>query len=251
MRRYYQIVFWAVTFIVLTLSFGRSYGGYAQSFYFVSFLFPVILGTSILFNAFLVPRFLLERKYGKFLLYSFYALVFSVYLEILVLTLSLVVLANYRYERLNPKTTDILWLTMVMYLLVFLNTILLLLQEYFRGQERNRALEQEQEKLQKKVLTVKSERKSIQIPIESILYVESVGNYVRIHRAGGSPVFTKEKISTLQEHLPVSFLRIHRSIVVNRDHITAFTREVVSLRDLELPISRKYKEATLNRLDSR
>jgi len=251
MRRYFQVAFWVLAFVVLTFSFGRSYGGYAQSFFFVTFLFPVILGTSLLFNAFLVPRFLLKRKYLKFLLYSAYALVFSVYLEILALTLSLVILANYQYERLNPRTTDIIWLTMVMYLLVFMNTILLLLQEYFTAQEQNRALEMEQEKHRPGILTVISGRKHIQIPYGSILYTESVGNYVRIHRAGGKPVVTRERISSLEENLPGHFIRIHRSILVNRDHITAFTHEAVNLEDLELPISRKYKQAAQDRLNSR
>jgi two-component system, LytTR family, response regulator LytT len=251
MRRYFQVTFWVVAFVVLTFSFGRSYGGYAQSLFFVTFLFPVILGTSLLFNAFLVPRFLLKKKYFKFLLYSAYALVFSVYLEILALTLSLVILANYQYERLNPRTTDILWLTMVMYLLVFMNTILLLLQQYFTAQEQNRALETEQEKQRYGILTVISGRKHIQIPFESILFAESLGNYVRIHQAGGKSVMTRERISSLEGNLPGNFIRIHRSIVVNVDYITAFTHEAVNLEDLELPISRKYKQAAQDRLNSR
>ena len=249
MRKYYQITFWTVTFVILTLSFGQSYGGYAQSFFFVTFLFPIILGTSVFFNSFLVPKYLLNRKFFKFIQYSLYTLIFSVYLEILVLTLSLVVFANYRYDQLNPKTTDIVFLSVIMYFFVFGNTILLLLQKYFQGQERNRALESEQDKQKKGHLIVKSERKNINVEFRTIMYIESVGNYVKINPDEGKPFMTKEKISSIEEKLPNNFIRIHRSIIVNADQITAFNREWVNINDLELPISRKYKEIALNRLE--
>jgi len=250
MRKYYQIAFWITMFGVLTLSFGRSYGGYTQSFYFVTFLFPVILGTSVFFNSFLIPKYLLRKRYFRFIQYSIYTLIFSVYFEILVLTLSLVVFANYRYDQMNPKTTDILFLTVIMYFLVMLNTIVLLLQEYFRGQDKATALEAEKDKMNIGHLTVKSERKNIHIDYRKIVYIESVGNYVRINQDSGKPIMTRERISAIDERLPNSFLRIHRSIVVNVNRITSFSREGVKINDLELPVSRKYKEAVLNRLNA-
>jgi hypothetical protein len=243
MTRIFHIVFWFATFIVLTILLGPSYGGYAQSFYFVSFLFPVILGTSVMFNSFLVPKYLLQKKYVKFALNSLYTIIFSVYLEILVMTLALVVFANYQYEQMNPKTTDILLLTVVMYLLVLTNTIMLLLQEYFKGQNTNTKLKSEQERMRKGLLIVKSDRKNISLDYKTIVFIESVGNYVKIHSTSGTPIMTKERISAIEERLPNSFVRIHRSIVVNMDHVTSFNRELVQLQDLELPISRKYKEA--------
>lgn len=250
MGKYFQAAFWIIIFIALSLAFGRSYGGYAQSFYFVSFLFPVILGTSVFFNSYLVPKYLLRKKYFRFFQYSLYTLVFSVYFEILVLTLSLAVFANYRYDQLNPKTTDLVFLTMIMYFLVFVNTILLLLQEYFRGQDKNREMEKEQERLKRGCLIITSERKHVSIPYGTLVYMESVGNYVKIHLASGKPLMTKERISILEEELPGSFLRIHRSILVNREWVSSFNRESVYIHDLELPISRKYKEAAMKWLGS-
>jgi DNA-binding LytR/AlgR family response regulator len=168
----------------------------------------------------------------------------------LVLTLSLVVFVNYRYDQLNPKTTDIIFLTIIMYFLVLVNTLVLILQEYFKGQERNKALETEREKLKRGHLTVKSDRKSIKIKYGEIVYIESVGNYVKIYNDSGKPILTKEKISTIEEKLSKSFLRIHRSIIVNVDQITSFSREWVNINDIELPISRKYKEVTIKRIDA-
>jgi len=249
MRRFYHSIFWILTFVILTLTFGRSYGGLAKSFYFVAFLFPIIVGTSYLLTSYLVPRFLLKRDYFKFVLYFIYALVFSVYLEMLVMTLSLIVFANFQYSELNPKTTDIVFLTVVLYFFVFLNTIIFLIQEYFRGEEKQRALETEKEKLTQGYLVVRSERKNSNLPYNQIEYVESLGNYARILISGGDPVLTKEKISSLEERLPGNFLRIHRSIIVNRDKIQSFSREFIHVNDVALPLSRKYKEEVLRVLN--
>lgn len=250
MRRFYHSIFWILVFVVLTLTFGRSYGGLAHSFYFVAFLFPVIVGTSYLVNSYLVPRFLLKKAYFKFVLYFIYTLVFSVYLEMLVMTISLVVFANFDYTELNPKTTDIVFLTVVLYFFVFLNTIIFLIQEYFRGVEKQVKLQTEKEKLTKGYLVVRSERININLPYDQIVYVESLGNYVRLLVSEGKPVLTKEKISALEERLPHNFLRIHRSIIVNRDKIQSFNRELITVNEVELPLSRKYKEEVIRILQS-
>ena len=248
MRGLYQTIFWILAFVILTLAFGRSFGELSQSFFFVSFLFPVIVGTSYLVNAFLVPRYLLRKSYFKFILYFIYVLVFSVYLEMLVITLSLILFANFQYTELDPKTTDVVFLTVVLYFFVFLNTIIFLMKAYFMGEEKQKELEAEKLKLIKGYLVVRSERKSRQIPYDQIAYVESVGNYVRIRTSSGESILSKEKISMLQEKLPEYFLRIHRSIIVNRDKIQSFNKEWITVNENDLPLSRKYKEQIINQL---
>ena len=248
MRSLYQTIFWILSFVILTLAFGPSFGELSQSFFFVSFLFPVIVGTSYLVNAFLVPRYLLRKSYFKFILYFIYVLVFSVYLEMLVITLSLILFANFQYTELDPKTTDVVFLTVVLYFFVFLNTIIFLMKAYFMGEEKQKQLEAEKQKLIKGYLVVRSERKSRQIPYDQIAYVESVGNYVRIQTSSGESILSKEKISMLQEKLPEYFLRIHRSIIVNRDKIQSFNKEWITVNENDLPLSRKYKEQIINQL---
>lgn len=164
------------------------------------------------------------------------------------MTFALVVFANYQYDQMNPKTADILFLTLVMYLLVFTNTIGLLLQEYFKGQNKNEKLKHEQEKMSKGFLIVKSNRKNVSLEYNTIVFIESVGNYVKVNLSSGNPIMTKEKISTIEERLPNTFIRIHRSILINLDRIKSFNRDLVQIDALELPISRKYKETALKKL---
>ncbi len=100
-------------------------------------------------------------------------------------------------------------------------------------------------------ITVVSERKNINIALDSILYIESVGNYVKIHPVSDLPILSKHKISAIENKLPNMFLRIHRSIIVNANQIRSFNRECIQINDIELPISRKYKTEVLSRLNSK
>ena len=165
------------------------------------------------------------------------------------MTLSLILFANFQYTELNPKTSDVVFLTVVLYFFVFLNTIIFLIKAYFMGEEKQKELEAEKQKLKKGYLVVRSERKNMQIPYDHIAYVESVGNYVRIQTSSGESILSKEKISRLKEKLPEYFLRIHRSIIVNRDKIQSFNKEWITVNENDLPLSRKYKEQIINQLN--
>ena len=96
-------------------------------------------------------------------------------------------------------------------------------------------------------LYVNSNKKHIKIGFDQILFVESIKDYVRIH-TNQKNIITKDKISDFEKKLPNSFLRIHRSFIVNTDKITAFTAHDVEIEEREIPIGGSYKLAVMNRL---
>ena len=209
----------------------------------------MIIGTSYFFNSFLVPRYLFQKKVFKFILYSFYMLVISAWLSVLVVMLALVVLANYQYENMNPITTNVLVLGVTLYSIVFLYGFILLVIQSFMNQQKIKKLEEEMDKQKTDCLIVRVDRKLSKIPLEEIAYIESLGDYVKIMTKGEGPIITKEKISKLEEKLPISFLRIHRSFIVNSEKIITFTKEEVQLNeDVQLPISRTYKKNVIDTL---
>lgn len=249
MKLFGQVVFWIAVIVFLTLLFGQPNSSYAESFFFVSMLLPVIIGTSYFFNTFLVPRYLFQKKVFKFILYSFYMLVISAWLSVLVVMLALVVLANYQYENMNPITTNVLMLGVTLYSIVFLYGFILLVMQSFMSQQKIKTLEEAMDKQKTECLIVRADRKQSKIPLEEIAYIESLGDYVKIMTTGKSPIITKEKISKLEERLPPSFLRIHRSFIVNSEKIITFTKEEIQLKDnVQLPISRTYKKNVIHTL---
>ncbi|MCE7995431.1 MAG: response regulator transcription factor [Roseivirga sp.] len=80
-----------------------------------------------------------------------------------------------------------------------------------------------------------------------ILYIESLKDYLRLHLKEGSLV-TKEKIGEFMEKLPDAFMRVHRSYIVNQQHITAFTATDIEIGPVEIPIGGNYKMEVTERL---
>jgi len=76
-----------------------------------------------------------------------------------------------------------------------------------------------------------------------ITFIESVKDYIVVHRDGKEKLTAKYKISDLEEDLKGKrFLRIHRSFIINPTKITAFTHQDVELGAVQLPIGNSYKE---------
>ena len=99
-------------------------------------------------------------------------------------------------------------------------------------------------------LYFRADRKMVKIFLEEIVYVESLKDYVKIHRQDGKPLVVKQSISTLEEILPQNlFVRIHRSFIVAINKITAFTNHDVEIGSTEIPIGRlySYKMQQLNK----
>lgn len=87
-------------------------------------------------------------------------------------------------------------------------------------------------------LVVKQEYNKVSIPLTDILYVEALGNYVKIVRASGGRVLTRANLKSVMEMLPAgAFLRIHRSYVVALSAVLSFTRTRVVLKGCEEGLS--------------
>jgi two-component system LytT family response regulator len=75
-----------------------------------------------------------------------------------------------------------------------------------------------------------------------ILYVEAVGNYIRIHLAHQKPLLVTQTMKFMDSSLPAEhFTRIHKSYIVKREAIAEIRKnEVVLVNEVILPIGRKY-----------
>ena len=97
-------------------------------------------------------------------------------------------------------------------------------------------------------ITVRANRRTSRIEFDRLLYVESMADYIKIHLADGGEVVSKEKISHLEKELPNTFLRIHRSFIVNKHKISSYNREELYIGEIELPVSRSYRSRVMSGL---
>jgi DNA-binding LytR/AlgR family response regulator len=96
---------------------------------------------------------------------------------------------------------------------------------------------------------VRADRKMVKIVFSDIRFVESIGDYLKIHLKEGM-VTTRETLQNMEAILPSKdFLRIHRSYLVSLSSIRSFTSECIEVEDRELPVSRGYREGVMGVLN--
>ncbi len=96
---------------------------------------------------------------------------------------------------------------------------------------------------------VKSDYKKVKIVTADILYIEAMEKYIRIHTEK-ERVLTLMSMSKVLEFLPESsFLRIHRSYIVNTSKIDMLEGNMVIIGEAKLPISKANRKLVHGVLD--
>ncbi len=94
-------------------------------------------------------------------------------------------------------------------------------------------------------VVIKSGMDYVRIEYRDILYIQGAGNYVEfvtLRRSILSLMTMNKALHRLPRH---SFFRIHRSYIINFDHIDIVEKERVKIRDEFLPIGETYRDAFL------
>lgn len=85
-------------------------------------------------------------------------------------------------------------------------------------------------------------KKHVKVFLDEISYVESVREYVKIYY-NNKFLLTKVKIGDIEQVLlSHSFIRVHRSFIVNISKIDSFSQFEIEISNKQLPVSRSYKE---------
>ena len=151
-----------------------------------------------------------------------------------------VILADYQFQNLGKIAGDIYLMTIVLYLIVFVEGLTIAVQKIKEKDRRVNEVTEELKREREEEIELRVNREKVVLMLKDILFVESMGDYVKIHTSEKT-LTTKEKISSLKNRLPNAFVRIHRSFIVNKSQIDSFNKEYVTLSNNKLPIGRKYK----------
>jgi DNA-binding LytR/AlgR family response regulator len=89
-------------------------------------------------------------------------------------------------------------------------------------------------------------KKKIKVYFDEIHYIESIKEYVNVITADRS-ITVKFQLSQIEALLPKNnFIRIHRSFIVAKNKIAAFSATDVEINNKQIPIGRSYKELVLS-----
>lgn len=118
---------------------------------------------------------------------------------------------------------------------------------WFACQKPGDALPQdtlEKAALPEKIIYLRSDSRILRLELDSLDYVGSCGDYVKIYcRDEGRPFLILCTMKYMEEKLPsASFVRIHRSYIVRLGALSAIGSNEVYIGDKELPIGNAYRE---------
>ena len=110
----------------------------------------------------------------------------------------------------------------------------------------------EAEPKDKEYISVKADYKVSLVRIADIVFLESEGEYVRMHLCDGSTITTLFRLKNMETALPSEFfMRVHRSYIVNLRCIKSYVKGRIFLSDTEyVPIGENYKEAFQRYIDA-
>lgn len=91
-------------------------------------------------------------------------------------------------------------------------------------------------------LIVREGRTMHRLQRQSILWIEADGNYSTIHLKDDRRRVIRQSLSEFEEQLPGDFIRIHKSYLVNGEHITQVNANSVVVAGAELPVGRSYQQ---------
>lgn len=91
---------------------------------------------------------------------------------------------------------------------------------------------------------IKADSRLVKVEYNQILYIEGLKDYVKIYLRGVShPLVSLLNMKTLEEILPASsFIRVHRSYIVNTDHVELIERNRIIFGKTYIPVSDSYKD---------
>ena len=102
------------------------------------------------------------------------------------------------------------------------------------------------------ILSVHADRKVHLVKLSTIIYLESAGEYVRLHLNDGTKLVTLFRLKNMEGALQAGrFMRVHRSYIINLDYVSGYTKGRVFLsNDDYVPIGESYKEQFINHINS-
>jgi len=107
-----------------------------------------------------------------------------------------------------------------------------------------RFLNQNKDNIRESFFVKKLHSSNEKIYLDDILFIESEKDAIKI-KTKENEIVTLSSIKKILEKLPNKFIRVHRSFIININHIKSFENKNIKIDDYTIPISRAYKKEVL------
>lgn len=98
-----------------------------------------------------------------------------------------------------------------------------------------------------KLFTIKENKRIYKVNYEAVFLLQAYGDYIRIYTKE-KKYLTKNKLNLIKSTLPDIFLQVHRSYIINLNHLKYMEGNMVQVASESVPVSLSFKEALMKRL---
>lgn len=101
-------------------------------------------------------------------------------------------------------------------------------------------------------IIIKSDKKLHQIKFEDILYVESLGDYIKVH-LNNSFLVVYKTLKSMYNDLPNSiFKQVHKSFIINKSKLDYIEGNIIIIiNSNKIPLGQKFKKEFINNFTSK
>jgi len=231
----FHLLFWIGVWFFFFYFFSYNSNDKVYITWFSSCLLPVTMGVTYFLVYYLIPNYLLTKKYFLFGLYSFYTLVFSSYIIVLVLYGCLIFLLSFDVNVMPPMSKNFFFILLLVFLVSGVVSFVTLLNHNFQTISKNKEL---QNKILETQLQLKEQelhylkmqihphflfntlntiygfamKQSVQTP-EIILKLSNLLDYI-LYQVNKPRVSLKEEVLHIKEYIELEKIRFKDSLKV-------------------------------------
>lgn len=100
-----------------------------------------------------------------------------------------------------------------------------------------------------KAIFLKTKEGFIRLDLNEVLAISAEGDYVFYHTSSKKYIARQSMTKALETCQGHSFIQVHRSHIVNLDQVSSFQADVIVAGELEIPLSRGFKDDFLSSIN--
>lgn len=231
-----HILFWVIVWWFYSYFFSFNSSNDVYVFWFSSILIPITIANTYLTIYYLIPKYLLKKKYKLFALHGFYTLILSAYIITLTKFFGFVYLSELDFSKMPPLSKSLPFILMSMYLVVIIVAAFKLAKHNYFTLEKHKVLEL---KFLKAKLQLKEEelkflkmqihphflfntlntlygfalKKADETP-EMILKLANLLDYI-LYQIDKPLVLLSEELNHIEDYITLEKMRFHDTLKVN------------------------------------